>query len=52
MFCCYLFQEGMGKRHLISLVPLPEFAMIGQIAEPLFQQGISSLMYLEILLNA
>lgn len=41
----------MGEKHLLSPVPLPEFAMIGQIAEPLLQQGISSLMYLEILLN-
>lgn len=42
----------MGERGLISPVVLPEFAMVCQITEPLFQQGISSLMYLEILLNA
>lgn len=42
----------MGERGLISPVALPEFAVLCQITEPLFQQGLSSLMYLEILLNA
>lgn len=41
----------MGERGLISPVALPEFAIVCQITEPLFQQGLSSLMYLEILLK-